>query len=303
MDAKPENGNESAALATKCFEYAVYTRAQPELMELLHEDPAERQRVLDDCFNRYRPNAGPQQMIIEDIADLHCHRRRLVRCQNAKMGQNVRELETQRELLHLQINTDVAHVSQADVLENGLFNIPDCPAKFEMIIEKLKDLIKQVEECNYTDAVPDLTLIYGKKASLRGAGIVNQFIELMRLDQEREEALKRRQPWPPPGDPVFDEEDAPTAEDEPGYDPRLDRPSQLLLRDLTRELHDTTKIYDIYVRDKVTVSPMRRDASLDLAPPEGYDLARRISMLDRGLDAKIRLFMKMRVEDRNWEEG
>jgi hypothetical protein len=280
-----------------------YSQPQPEVLDILREDPAQRQRILDDVFNHYRPQPGPQQMVVENISDLYLQRSRLARCQNAKMGQNVRALEIQREVLHLQINGDVADVTQEDVLENGLRNIRDCPGKFEMILDKVKALIQQAENCNYSDAMPYLTTIYGKQASLRGAAIINQFIDLMRLSQEREEALKHRRPWPPPGDPVFNEEDAPTENDEPGYDPRLDQPSQLLLRDLTRELHDVTKLYDIYVREEVTLTQMKRDAALELAPPGGYDLARQIWLVDRNMDAKIRLFMKMRVEDRNWEQG
>jgi hypothetical protein len=278
-----------------------YSQPQPEVLDVLREDPAQRQRILDDVFNHYHPLPGPQQMVAENIGDLFVHRTRLARCQSAKMAQNVRALETQREILHLQINADVADISQADVLDMGLRNIRDCPGKFEMILDKIKTLIKQAECCYYSDAMPYLTAIYGKQASLRGAGIINQFIDLMRLSQEREEAIAHRRPWPPPGDPVFKEDDAPTENDDPGYDPRLDRPSQLLLRDLTRELHDVTKLYDIYVREEVTLTQMKRDAALTLAQPGEYDLARQIWLVDRNMDAKIRLFMKMRVEDRNWE--
>ncbi len=282
------------------FKHGLYAQMQFDVMDALREDPAERRRTIDDLIKGYQPEPGGQQMVVEEIATLHWRRGQLERSQNAQMGERVHNLETKRERLHLQINSDVADVSQAEVLEKGLRNIKDCPAKFEMLLDKFNALIQQVEDCNYSDAVPYLTAIYAKEASLRGATIFNRFLGLMRLEQERAEALQHRRPWPPPGDPVFDDEDAPTAEDEPGYDPRLDRPSELLLHDLTQELHDVTKLYGMYIRDEVILTQMKRDAALAPEQPGGYYLAREIWLVDRDIDAKTRLFMKMRVDDRNW---
>ena len=282
------------------FKHGLYAQMQFDVMDALREDPAERRRRIDDLIKGYQPEPGGQQMVVEEIATLHWRRGQLERSQNAQMGERVHDLETKRERLHLQINSDVADVSQAEVLEKGLRNIKDCPAKFEMLLDKFNALIQQVEDCNYSDAVPYLTAIYAKEASLRGATIFNRFLGLMRLEQERAEALQHRRPWPPPGDPVFDDEDAPTAEDEPGYDPRLDRPSELLLHDLTQELHDVTKLYGMYIRDEVILTQMKRDAALAPEQPGGYYLAREIWLVDRDIDAKTRLFMKMRVDDRNW---
>ena len=146
-----------------------------------------------------------------------------------------------------------------------------------------------------------MTAIYAKQASYRGATIFNLFLDRMRLAREREEALKHRRPWPPPGDEVWQDEDAPTADDEPGYDPRLDLPSDLLLMKLNQELHDVARLYDIFIREKVTVTQTKRDAAIAPAGPVDWYLARELWMIDRQIDAKTRLFMKMRVDDRNWQ--
>jgi len=167
-------------------------------------------------------------------------------------------------------------------------------------LHHFKALIQQVKECDYTSALPYLTAIYAKQASYRGATIYNLFLERMRLAQEREEALKHRRPWPPPGDEVWNDADGPSAKDEPGYDPRLDLPSELLLMKLNQELHDVARLYDIFIREKVTVTQTKRDAVKAPAPPVDWYIAREIWMIDRQIDAKTRLFMKMRVDDRNW---
>ena len=284
------------------FKHGLYSQLQFDVMDALREDPAERRRTIDNLIQDYHPENTNQQMVVEEIGTLHWRRGQLERSQNAQMGERVHDLEAERDRLHLQIHSDVADISQAEMLEKGLRNLQDCPAKFEMLLDKFNALIKQVEECNYSDAVPYLTAIYAKQASVRGASIYNRFLTLMRLERERAEALKHRRPWPPPGDEVFDDEDAPRAEDEPGYDPRLDRPDELLLHNLTQELHDVTKLYGMYIRDKVMLTQMKRDAALAPHQPAGYYLAREIWMVDRDIDAKTRLFMKMRVEDRKWRQ-
>jgi len=284
------------------YKHGFYAQVQFDVMDTLREDPVERTQILHSLEKGYRPAHEGQQMVVEDIATLRWRRRQLERSQNAQMAERVKALELQRELLHLQINHDVADVSQAEILEKGLRRIDDCPAKFEMILDKLKALIQQVEECNYADAIPYLTAIYAKQASLRGASIFNHFTDLMRLGDEREEALKHRRPWPPPGDPVWDDEDAPTAKDGPGYDPRLDLPSELLLMLLNQEVHDVARQYQLFIEHKVTITQMNRDAVLAPEQPGGYYLAREIWMVDRMIDAKTRLLMKMKLDDPKWRK-
>ena len=282
------------------FKHGFYAQLPLEVMAALREDPVERLRILKGLQNTYKPRNDGQEMAVEDISWLRWRRRQLERSQAARMGERVNDLDVQRELFHLQINQDVADVSQEEVLEKGLRNIQDSPGKFEELLAKLKALIKQVKNCDYTSALPYLTAIYAKQASYRGATIFNLFLDRMRLAREREEALKHRRPWPPPGDEVWQDEDAPTADDEPGYDPRLDLPSDLLLMKLNQELHDVARLYDIFIREKVTVSQTKRDAAIAPDGPVDWYLARELWMIDRQIDAKTRLFMKMRVDDRNW---
>jgi len=282
------------------FKHGRYAQTQFEVMDTLGEDPAERTRILNSLLKGYPPEHDGQRMVIEDVATLRWRRGQLERSQSARMYERVQALEIQRRLMHLQINHDVADVSQAEVLEKGLRKIDDCPAKYEVLSDKLKILIEQAEQCDYSNVLPHLTAIYGKQASYRGATIFNQFVDLIQLQQEREAALKARRPWPPPGDPVWKDEEAPTAEDEPGYDPRLDLPNELLLANLNQELHDVTELYMLFMETHVFLPQNKRDAAIAPAAPTDWYLAREIWMVDRDIDAKPRLFMKMRVEDRKW---
>ncbi|MGO9275590.1 MAG: hypothetical protein ACLQOO_36030 [Terriglobia bacterium] len=282
------------------FKHGFYAQIQPEVMAALHEDPVEKLRILTSLTNYYQPENSSQQMVIDDLTDLRWHRKQVVRSREARMGLTVRDVDRQRERLHLQIGHNVGDVSQAEVLEKGLRNIPDSPGKFVTLIDKFKDLIKQVEECNYSDAVPYLTAIYGKQASWRGAIIFNRFLDLDRLDREREAAFEARRPWPPADDPLYQQGPVPTAGQEgPNGDPRLDEPSELLLHDLNLELRDVQELYRFFVEDKITVTQINRDAAI--APTrESLTAARELEIVDREIAAKIRLFMKMRVKDRKW---
>ncbi len=279
------------------FKHGFYAQMQPEVMAVLHEDPLEKVRILTGLSNSYNVENSAQQMVVDDIFDLRWQRIQVVRSQEAKMGLLVKDVERQRDLMHLQINHDVADVPQAEVLEKGLRNIADSPAKFGVLSDKLKALIKQAEERDYSSALPYLTAIYGKQASPRGAIIFNVFLDLGRLQRERKAALAARRPWPPPGDPVWQDEDAPKKGDPPGYDPRLDLPNEALLMYLNMELHEVQKCYSFFVEDKIIVTQMNRDAAI--APTlDSLPAARVLWMIDRDIDAKTRLLMKMLVEDR-----
>jgi hypothetical protein len=282
------------------FKHGYYAQLQPEVMAALHEDPVEKANILVGVTKSYPPETDAQQMMVDDLADLRWQRVQIVRSRGAKMALTVKEVDRQRDRLHLQISHNVAEVSQAEVLEKGLRNIPDSPAKFEMLIDKFKDLIRQVEECNYSDALPYLTAIYGKQASLRGAAIFNRFIDLDRLGRERQAAFEARRPWPPADDPLYEQGPVPKAgQQEPHHDPRLDEPSALLLQELNLELRDVQEFYRFFVEDKITVTQMNRDAAV--APTrESLIAARELYIVDRAIEAKTRLLMKMRVDDRNW---
>ncbi len=282
------------------FKHGYYARMQPEVMAALHEDPIEKTRDHLALTNDYQPAGASQQMVIDDLVDWRWHRKQVVRSRQSQMGLIVRDVDRRRERMHLQIGHNVADVSQAEVLEKGLYNIPDSPGKYVVLIDKFKDLIKQVKGCNYSDAVPYLTAIYGKQASWRGAIIFNHFLELDRLSREREAAFKARRPWPPAGDPLYKQGPVPTADQEwPNDDPRLDEPSESLLHDLNLELRDVQEAYAFFVEDKITVTPINRDAAI--APTrESLMAARELAIVDREIAGKIRLFMEMRVKDRNW---
>src|SRR5271157_3082814 len=282
------------------FKHGYYARMQPEVMAALHEDPIEKTRDHLALTNDYQPAGASQQMVIDDLADWRWHRKQVVRSWQSQMGLVVRDVDRHRQLMHLQIGQNVADVSQAEVLEKGLRNIPDSPGKYVVLIDKFNDLIKQVKDCNYSDAVPYLTAIYGKQASWRGAIIFNHFLELDRLSREREAAFKARRPWPAADDPLYKQGPVPTADQEwPNDDPRLDKPSESLLYDLNLELRDVQEAYASFVEDKITVTQINRDAAI--APTrQSLIAARELEIVDRQIAAKIRLFMEMRVKDRSW---
>ncbi len=279
------------------FKHGFYAQLQPEVMAVLHEDPLEKVRLLTGLTRSYEIETPAQQMVVDDIFDLRWQRIQMGRSRGAKMGLSVKAVERQRDYMHLQINHDVGDVPQAEVLEKGLRNIADSPAKFGVLIDKLQALIQQAEERDYSCSLPYLTAIYGKQASPRGATIFNLFLDLGRLEREREAARAARRPWPPPGDPVWEEEDAPKKGDPPGYDPRLDLPCEALLMYLHMELHEIQMCYSFFVEDKITVTQMNRDAAI--APTlDSVPAARALWILDRDIDQKTRLLMKMLVEDR-----
>jgi len=216
------------------------------------------------------------------------------------MAEKVHDLEVNREKLHLQFNQDVADVSQAEVLEKGLRNIDDSPAKFEEVLAKVNALIELAKDCDYSCAVPLLTALYGKQASLRAASIFNVFLDLTKRHRERADALAHRRPWPPPQDDTWKGPDAARAKREPGWDPVLDKPSLSLINDLQKELRDVSEAYQLYIREQVTVTQTKRDAAIAPTQAVSPHLAREMWLVDREIDGKTRLLIYMRKEDRSW---
>jgi len=180
------------------YKHGLYAKLPLEVMATLREDPAARLVILQRLQNTYKPRNDGQHMAVEDLSWLYWRRDELTRSQAARMAERVNELDVQRELFHLQINQDVADVSQEEVLEKGLRNIQDSPGKYEELLHHLKALIQQVKNCDYTHALPYLIAIYAKQAGYRGATIYNLFLDQMRLAQEREKARQAGRPWPPP---------------------------------------------------------------------------------------------------------
>jgi len=282
------------------FKHGYYAQIKPEAMAALHEDPLEKIRIHADLTNSYPPQNPSQQMVIDDLTEWRWHRLQVVRSRAATLGLKVRDVDRHRDLMHLQINHDVADVPQAEVLEKGLRNIADCPAKFEVLIAKFEALIEQAEALDYSQALPHLIAVYGKQASPRGATIFNLFMDLDRLEHEREAERKAGRPWPPPGDLIWkDKEYSPKKGDEPGSDRRLDRPCEALLMDLNMELHEVQTRYRYFIEDKVVVTAINRDAAI--APNrDSLTAVRELAIVDREIAAKIRLFMEMRVKDQQW---
>jgi len=282
------------------FKHGFYAQLHPEVMTVLHEDPVEKVKILTGLMKSYPVENPAQQMVVDDIFDLRWQRLQTARSRSAKMALSVKAVERQRDRMHLQINHDVGDIPQSEMLEKGLRNIPDSPAKFGVLIDKLEALIQQADELDYSQALPYLTAIYGRQASPRGATIFNLFLDMGRLQRERAAALKARRPWPPPGDPMWEEwkdEATPQPGSQPGYDPRLDLPNQALLMYLNMELHDAQMMYSFFVEDKIMVTQINRDAAL--APTlDSVAAARALWILDRDIDQKTRLLMKMLVEDR-----
>jgi len=230
------------------FKHGFYAHVQPEVMAALHEDPLEKISIHRDLTNSYPPQNPSQQMVIDDLTDWRWHRLQVVRSRMAALGLRVKNVDRQRDLMHLQINHDVGDVPQAEVLEKGLRNIADCPAKFEVLIAKFEALIEQANARDYSQALPHLIAIYGKQASPRGATIYNLFLDFDRLEREREAERKAGRAWPPKGDPVWQDKDyAPRKGDEPGFDRRLDLPCEVLLSHLNLELHEVQVRYSYFI--------------------------------------------------------
>ena len=153
-------------------------------MTVLGEDPGRFQALLQGFTGSYPPANPLELRLCEEITRLLLKAERNQRAQEAKLVRTYEKLESSRRKQQREIETSY-DAPQAEVLETGLRRAPDSPGKFPEVMACLERLRKQVEARDFSDAT-ELEALYGKKPTLRGAGIVNSFRELADHPGDRE---------------------------------------------------------------------------------------------------------------------
>jgi hypothetical protein len=263
-------GKRRAAL--NALKYGTYTTRQSlaETLLDLGEDPREFERFMADMMVALEPAGGVERMLAEDIVMLAWKKRRLDRAQVGLQLRNLELLELERHRQALEVGRDSADVSQAEVIKIGLRRSSKSPAKFGEILSYLDMLIKAVEKNDFSqDADPIFTALYGEEPTLRGAQIINLYHRFQNPDDENKDAA-----------------DIP--------DPKENRALAAGLKlALHEETRDVAEEYALHLQEHVHVSPALRNATLAPSNPEWRAMIRHEYTLDRLIERKLKLLMRM----------
>ena len=154
----------------------------------LGEDPNDFTRLYRALVEARPPANALEQVLIEDITVLIWKKARLERSESAVQVCNVRKHDLERLRQSIQVDRDVTSVSQAEVFEKGLRVMLDAPGKFEKVISMMAMLEDLTERHEFNDDMHRLLLaLYGKEPTLRGAGLLNQFVKLRKMRREGQE--------------------------------------------------------------------------------------------------------------------
>lgn len=275
------------------------------------ENPADFAVLLIELMKSHRPSNAAQRMLVEDLANVRWQRRRNRRAQEGVLACKLEKLELERLRRDLEIDYEECDASAEEVLEGGLRQAKDSPAKFKQLDMYLNMLLEQVERWDFSeDAEPVFRMIYGKHPTLRGASIIGFYESLAEAWRESRESGGTDQY----GEAGVGPSDA-SAECGDGQNGGLSTQSGQVAAGATEEvsregvqtelsyaelrialleeLRDITQKYQLYLREQVLVSPAMRDACLAPSQEEWRLLIRQQNAIDRQIERKTRLLMAL----------
>ena len=269
-------------------------------MLALQEDPRAYYRLLGDLLASLRPANPHQRMQVEDIARLRLEKQRLERARAALVAGKVRELELERERRLVEFDWEAPHLPQAELLHKGLDRAPDSPAKFEKMLSCFDVLISQAKEGEFgLDPEPELNLLYGKEPSLEGAYLRNVFRRFRAAKKNGAGESGSGVGAAHTGGQGAAGHSAPNSarriadgDDSPGEPECL-----LLLRTLYAAKQRILRLYQLYNREFVEITPDQRDACFAASGPSDLNLMRQEAQNERQLRWALKLYWETQEED------
>jgi hypothetical protein len=243
------------------LKHGLYGKSSPELMMAVGEDPNQFEQLRDDHRESFYPFTPAQEMLCDELALLRWERIRNQRSQTAQINCKHEALELDSEEARQQYDRDGMCFNRAEVVEKGMANMPDCPAKFEQMLISLKVLLEQVEHKEFqVDPSPTLELLYGQQPTLRANAFRQRFQTFLTEKPNKIDC-------------------------------------EFLRRDLIDEQMQWNLRYQFYLRRRVEISPAKRN--LCFAPTEKVWtlLLRQEAYVDRQIERKTRLLWAMQEED------
>jgi hypothetical protein len=143
----------------------------------LGESSEDFQEYLADLVADWQPVGAMEMTLVEDLATLEMERRLVDRAQRGRLVQRLEREEAKvdrnaRRLLD--DSTDCA--TREAVVEQGLRNSPDCPAKFRQMMDLIEPLLATVRCGDFSSPAEEIFIaLYGEHPSWRAAQIISLY--------------------------------------------------------------------------------------------------------------------------------
>src|SRR5271169_5847905 len=155
------------------------------LLVALEEEPGEFDRVRDALYRALAPGDEFEELIVDDMADVHWRIRRMVRGEAAAQAKRRRERKTLEEEREARYESGKFHdLERATIPTLGFVGLQDSPVKFQNVLEILKTIGELVRYGGFQgEVVVYLQQLYGHNPGRRAAKVMNIYD---RCYQERE---------------------------------------------------------------------------------------------------------------------
>ncbi len=143
----------------------------------LDEDPEEFERTRDALYRALAPRDEFEEIIVDDMADVHWRIRRMVRAEAGAQGARRRDRKMRDEELEALFEAGKFHDLVPSIVPKlGYVGLSDSPVKFRRILEMLKILADLVRYAGFQDEIIGyLQKLYGYNPSERARNLMNVY--------------------------------------------------------------------------------------------------------------------------------
>jgi len=165
-------------------------------MPALGEDPAEFERVRAGLYGSLDPGDDFEALLVDDLAEIHWHLRRLIRAEAANQAKHRRERMARREELDAAEEAGKLHdLARYLVGKLGFAGLHDSPGKFERVIEFLRYVAASLEAYGFQDLKAEecLHCVYGGlNAGLQGTTLISNYHSWRQEEESWDDATKQQ---------------------------------------------------------------------------------------------------------------
>lgn len=147
------------------------------MLAALEEDPEEFERVRDALYRALAPRDDFEEIIVDDMADIHWRVRRMVRAEAGAQGARRRERKMRDEEVDALFEAGKFHDLVPSIVPKlGYVGLSDSPVKFRRILEMLRVLRDLVRHAGVQDdLVGYLHALYGYNPSERAKSLMEAY--------------------------------------------------------------------------------------------------------------------------------
>src|SRR5215472_5190913 len=144
------------------------------LMPALGESPAEYDRMRDGLYRALRPTDSFEEMLVDDMADIHWRLRRMIRGEAGAQGQRRGDRKMREEEIEALFEAGKFHDLMPHIVATlGFAGMRDSPLKFRRILEMLRVIADLVRYGGFQDEVPAyLKQLYGVNPGERARNLM-----------------------------------------------------------------------------------------------------------------------------------